>query len=37
MEFLFEYRVPTDKVAEQEAAVRDFVAAVKASNDTGYR
>ena len=37
MEFLFEYRVPADKVAEQEAAVRDFVAAVKASNDTSYR
>jgi hypothetical protein len=37
MEFLIEYRVPDDKVAEQETAIRDFVAAVKASNDPGYR
>ena len=37
MDFLIEYRVPADKVAEQEAAVRDFIAAVKASNDAGYR
>ena len=37
MEFLIEYRVPDDKVVEQEAAIRAFVAAVKASNDPGYR
>ena len=37
MEFLIEYRVPDEKVAEQEAAVRVFIAAVKASNDSGYR
>ena len=37
MEFLIEYRVPNEKVAEQEAAVRAFIAAVKASNDSGYR
>ncbi|MDA0261693.1 MAG: hypothetical protein O3A21_05790 [Proteobacteria bacterium] len=37
MDFLIEYRVPADKVAEQEAAVRDFISAVKASNDPAYR
>ena len=37
MAFLFEYRVRDEKVAEQEAAIRAFVAAVRMSNDTGYR
>jgi len=37
LDFLIEYRVPADKVAEQEVAVRDFISAVKASNDAGYR
>ena len=36
MESLFEYRVPDEKVAEQEAAIHAFVAAVKRSNDIGY-
>jgi len=37
LDFLIEYRVPADKVAVQEVAVRDFISAVKASNDAGYR
>ena len=37
MDFLIEYRVAADKVAEQETAVRDFIAAVKATNDAGFR
>lgn len=37
MDFLIEYRVAADKVVEQEAAVRDFIAAVKATNDAGFR
>ena len=37
MEFLIEHRVPDAKVAEQEAIVRVFVAAEKASNDSGLR
>ena len=37
MDFLIQYRVGADKVAEQEAAIREFVAAVKAQADPGYR
>ena len=37
MDFLIQYRVGADKVAEQEVAIREFVAAVKAQADPGYR
>ena len=37
MEVLIEYRVSDENVEAQEAAVRAFVAAVKASKDTGFR
>lgn len=37
MEFLFEYQVRDGQVAEQVAAIRVFVAAVRTTNDTGYR
>ena len=37
MDLLIQYRVRADKVAEQEAAIREFVAAVKAQADPGYR
>lgn len=37
MEVLIEYRVSVENVGAQEAAVREFVAAVKATNDPGFR
>ena len=37
MEVLVEYRVSLDNVEAQEAAVRAFVDAVKASKDPGFR
>ena len=37
MDFLIEYRVSADKVNQQEAAVREFIAALKAEGDRGYR
>ena len=37
MEALIEYRVSAENVEAQEAAVRAFVTAVKASNDPGFR
>ena len=37
MEVLIEYRVSVENVEAQEAAVRAFIAAVKASNDPGFR
>ena len=37
MDLLIKYRVSADKVSEQEAATREFIAALKAEADRGYR
>lgn len=37
MDFIIEYKVAADKVAEQEQAVREFIDVIKAENDPGYR
>ena len=37
MDYIIEYQVAADKVAEQEQAVREFIDVIKAENDPGYR
>ena len=37
MDFLIQYRVPADKVADQEAAIGEFIGAMKQQPDPGYR